>query len=673
MSQKKSVPLVWSLCLILMISTIVFISCAEPSVEPDTLIITFDVQGGINLNPASKTVMYGEAYGALATTTKVGHTLAGWWTGAGGTGTLVTPETTVATASNQTLYAKWTPNTYTITFDAQGGGNLSETSKTVTFGTSYGQLATTDKEGQTFDGWWTGPEGSGMLITADSLVQTTTAHTLYALWVDGYTITFDSNGGDTPNPAYKAVEFNTAYGSLAISNREGYTFDGWCSGVGGTGEVILSTTILDTAAIKTLYARWIANLYKVTFDVQGGDSAVPADKEITYDSTYGTLPTVEREGYSFDGWWNEPEGAGIQITSSAQVTVTCNQIVYAKWTANTYTITFDAQEGINLNPASKTVMYGEVYGELATTVKVGHTLTGWWTGAGGTGTEVTPETTVATASNQTLYANWVTSTYTITFDTQREGNIASPTTKLVTYESPYGKLASTTSWAGHTFVGWWTGMEGTGVEITAETIVTSVTDRTLYAKWKFNAYIGPASGLVFYENPKWETDGWHYLEAAPYGWYDGGDDPSMQWGAYGYSVDPSVQSQAVGTGETNTANIVSYHDMLWTLYPEKGDYYTNPTEYYSHNDGTVAAKECADYSVIYGENTYDDWFLPSKDELALMYDNLKDSGLGGFSDRYYWSSSRYSGGFAWTQYFSNGDQYHNLKDGIGKVRPVRAF
>ena len=143
---------------------------------------------------------------------------------------------------------------------------------------------------------------------------------------------------------------------------------------------------------------------------------------------------------------------------------------------------------------------------------------------------------------------------------------------------------------------------------------TGVTDRTLYAKWGFNVYTGPAGGLVFYENPHWETDGWRYLEAAPYGWYAGDtdsngayrgeEDPTFQWGAFGYAVDPPATATAIGTGAINTDYIVNYHDNLWVLYSEKGGYYINPTDYSEYNDGTVAAKVCTDYRG--GGN--DDWF-----------------------------------------------------------------
>jgi hypothetical protein len=186
-------------------------------------------------------------------------------------------------------------------------------------------------------------------------------------------------------------------------------------------------------------------------------------------------------------------------------------------------------------------------------------------------------------------------------------------------------------------------------------------------------YTGPAGGLVFYDKGSYGDDGWRYLEAAPYRWFNGSTDPKMQWGAITYTVDPSAKATAVGTGEADTANIVSYHDRLWTLYPGKGDYYTNPTGYYSFCDGTVAAKECSEYSVENGGTTYDDWFLPSKDELDLIYEYLKVPGLGGFSTSFYWSSSEEHNNNAWAQYFYSGGQGGHNKDNDSRVRPVRAF
>ena len=108
---------------------------------------------------------------------------------------------------------------------------------------------------------------------------------------------------------------------------------------------------------------------------------------------------------------------------------------------------------------------------------------------------------------------------------------------------------------------------------------------------------------------------------------------------------------AIGTGKQNTLDIIA------------GDPLSNK-----------AADECANYSVTNGEVTYDDWFLPSKDELNQMYVNLKSQGIGGFADDSYWSSSEYNAYGAWYQAFSNGNQYNYNKDYKDfRVRAVRAF
>jgi len=158
---------------------------------------------------------------------------------------------------------------------------------------------------------------------------------------------------------------------------------------------------------------------------------------------------------------------------------------------------------------------------------------------------------------------------------------------------------------------------------------------------------GEAGGLVFYDKGSY-SDGWRYLEAAPYGWNNGGDDPSIEWGGYGTMVGGT--STGIGSGKGNTDTIVA----------ELGE-------------GSYAAKTCADYTVTVDGVDYDDWFLPSKDELNQMYQNLYLQGKGGFSSDYYWSSSEASSSHAWKQNFTNGYQYGNVKYYGNRVRAVRAF
>ena len=82
-----------------------------------------------------------------------------------------------------------------------------------------------------------------------------------------------------------------------------------------------------------------------------------------------------------------------------------DQTVYSKWTANSYTVTFDA-EGCTVSPASKRATFGSAYGSLPTPIRDGYTFGGWWTGAEGSGTQITGATAMATASDHSLYAKW---------------------------------------------------------------------------------------------------------------------------------------------------------------------------------------------------------------------------------------------------------------------------
>jgi TolB-like protein len=158
---------------------------------------------------------------------------------------------------------------------------------------------------------------------------------------------------------------------------------------------------------------------------------------------------------------------------------------------------------------------------------------------------------------------------------------------------------------------------------------------------------GPAGGIIFYDKGNL-SDGWRYLEAAP------SDVDKAKWSAVGSPL--SRTGTELGTGKGNT----------------------NYVERYLRENGesNCAAQLCLSYS----QGDYSDWFLPSKDELNLMYTNLELKGLGGFSVGLYWASSQSAVDSAWCQRFSDGVQF---SDGWGgntankahsySVRAVRAF
>lgn len=149
------------------------------SIAAATFTVTFNKNGGSTPSPSSKTVTYGEAYGTLPTSTRTGYTFAGWYTDPTNGDKRVATDT-VSITQNTTLYAHWTANKYTVTFNANGGTTPTAT-KQVTYASAYGTLPTPTRTGYAFLGWFTDPD-SGTQITEATQVSITAAQTLYAHW-----------------------------------------------------------------------------------------------------------------------------------------------------------------------------------------------------------------------------------------------------------------------------------------------------------------------------------------------------------------------------------------------------------------------------------------------------------------------------------------------------------
>jgi len=223
---------------------------------------------------------------------------------------------------------------FSITFNPLGG-NVNPTTKTVIFSGTYGNLPIPTRDGYSFSGWYTTTNlwgnGAGAQITESTTVSITTKQTLYAKWTAKTPgVTLDPQGGNYSGMNIR-VTYGSQYGTLEKPTRTGYTFDGWCTEENGGGTQITSESTVSIAEDHTLYANWIANTYTVSFNAQGGNVG-PTSKTVTYDSSYGTLPTPTRSDYIFDGWYTAINGGGTQITSSSTVAITANQTLYAKWT-----------------------------------------------------------------------------------------------------------------------------------------------------------------------------------------------------------------------------------------------------------------------------------------------------------------------------------------------------
>ena len=393
--------------------------------------VTFDANSG-SVSPSSKVVTYDAAYGDLPTPTKRGYDFQGWHTtGDGGYGSysLVTSSTIVSRTEDHTLLAFWGAHTYTLTYDPNGG-TVSPTSRQIIYNHRYTNLPTPTRAGYTFDGWYTAATRRSSDLS-DMYADITADQTLYAHWSPAsYTVTFNANGGSVGTTS-KSVTYGSTYGDLPTPTRTGYTFDSWYTAASGGSKISSGTTVSITAA-QTLYAHWSANAYTITFNANGG-SVGTTSKSVTYGGTYGDLPTPTRTGYTFDGWYTAASG-GSKISSGTTVSITAAQTLSAHWSANTYTVTFNADGG-SVGTVSKSVTYNSTYGDLPMPTKRRYVFDGWFTAANG-GTQITSSSTVAITANQTLYAHW-TEHFSVTVPTNLylavnpDGVVYSPTTAAI--------------------------------------------------------------------------------------------------------------------------------------------------------------------------------------------------------------------------------------------------
>ncbi len=469
----------------------------------NTYTITFDANGGTG--GWSDNLAYGAALTAPVVT-RVGYTFAGWQPALLGN----------VPASNVTFTAQWTVNSYDVSLNLCGGEG--DSIANVAYGTLVGALPLPTRQGYAFDGWWTAAEG-GERVADDTAI--TGATSLFAHWLaNAYTVVFHSGYDDTTATQAFEVDAVQALMSNAFV-RAGYAFDGWATNATGAaifadGAVVSNLAVVSGATVD-LYATWLVNAYRVTFDPNGGEGGWSSN--LTYGATLAA-PTVTRIGYTFGGW-----------TPAVPATVPASNATYtAQWTANSYLVTFDANGGEG--GWSREMEYGT---EIAapTVTREGHTFAGWqpallvnvpasnvtftaqWTvnsyavtfdangGEGGWsremefGTEINAPTVTregytfagwqpallgnVPANNVTFTAQWSLNSYDVALDLcGGEGTSATN----VTHGTLVGALPLPTR-MGYAFDGWWTAAEN-GTKVSDDTAITGA--RSLFAHWIANAY-----------------------------------------------------------------------------------------------------------------------------------------------------------------------------------------
>ena len=259
--------------------------------------------------------------------------------------------------------------------------------------------------GYNFNGWYRNESLSGNALTLAEAQAITSGITVYSKWTAKTpTVTFDAQGGSV-NPTTQPVTYGNPYGALPTPTRTGYRFNGWKY----KNNFITSSTIVTTETNHTLIADWSVNQYTVTFISDGN---IISTTNINYGDKYSNFPTVNKEGYAFNGWKN---ANGATITSNSDMLIAGHHSLTAEWLPFSYTIIFNGNgdDGTGAMTSQSFKYQQEQRLTKNTFSKPNHKFIGWNTAIDGTGDSFSDEHQMKdfkpNSDGQiiTLYAQWL--------------------------------------------------------------------------------------------------------------------------------------------------------------------------------------------------------------------------------------------------------------------------
>jgi uncharacterized repeat protein (TIGR02543 family) len=448
---------------------------------PNTLSVTYNSQGGSVVSSGS--VLTGSAISAAPTQpTRDGYVFNGWFVASSGGSAIRFPYTPTATSSF-TLYAQWSANTLTVSYDTQGGSTIVNGS-VKTGANILVNPGTPTKSGFTFAGWFTASTG-GSALTFPYTHNQTANFTLYGQWnVNTYTVTYRANGATSGDVA-KTTDTYTVGGpeitllTVGLLVKTGYNFSGWSTTGTGTG---LTGSYSPTSNV-TLYAVWTPISYTIIYQPDGGETT-PTQSSLNIGQSFNlanaiTKPSSGGVSYQFVGWsdGNKTYQAGSTFTvGSANLTFTAIWAVLyqVKYTLNGGVFgTADANDG-----AQKAS--GDVITLATAPTRSGYTFTGWKNQSSQSFFAQGVSYTI-TSTNYLLYAQWEATVYTVTYVSN--GSIA-PTQSGLTIGESFTVGAAVTR-SGYVFNGW---NDGTRIYSPGAAYVISSSNVTLTADWIPNTY-----------------------------------------------------------------------------------------------------------------------------------------------------------------------------------------
>lgn len=306
-------------------------------------------------------------------------------------------------SEDMTLYAKYRPVQYTVTFDPDGGKCDIKT-KDYSFGLAMDELPIPTKANYQFVGWYTRKSANGTLYDETTVMPKSDVK-LYAGWLQegkSIIVELDANGGKCDTQKIM-VQYNQPMENLPTPTLTGHKFTGWNSAPDGSGTTYSKSTPVKNLNLN-LYAVWETKSYTVKLDINGGECSVDK-KTVKYSSKIGTIATPKRDGFKFLGWYYSD---GTKFTSN-DIMPAKSITLKAKWRGLEYMILFDARSG-KCDTETMFISCGDNVGDLPVPTRKGYVFQGWYTKAKCQGTKYT-STTEMPEKDITLYAGWKKASY----------------------------------------------------------------------------------------------------------------------------------------------------------------------------------------------------------------------------------------------------------------------
>lgn len=505
--------------------------------------VTFNANGHGSA-PSSQTVVAGAKASTPTAPTATGYTFGGWYKEVGCTNAWNFSSDVVT--ANTTLYAKWTPQTYDITYKDEGNVDFSGVHgdgypTTHTYGTATALVSPT-KDGFTFGGWYGNSACTGTVLTSIGATARTANFTLYAKWTEN---TFDvtttkniSSAGSVTPTTWTAMGVVNG-GSITATPNTGYDFDHWSVSTSGGGYFGATGTATTTTTANTVFrplknnvtikAWFTAKTINLTLDKNGGDSDGSAT--VVYNTNaLATKSDASRAGYSLTGYWTAESGGDKVINSDGSLNNVAGWVsggywvkatdgtLYAQWEESAVYYTLNFTYGTSstgyVSVAAKNssteaaISYGAslVSGTGVTvtaTPETHYKFVGWYSNAACSSSVSTDNPYSFTMSaNTSLYAKVELMTTTVTFN-KNGGSGSTPATLTATHGSnslSSGYVAPTRT--GYNFSGWYDAESGGNKVFGTNGVITSSSGYadgsgnwtytgntlTVYAQWTAKNY-----------------------------------------------------------------------------------------------------------------------------------------------------------------------------------------